>query len=93
MNGFLKKKCPDSSPMADFWTVFKCAFSDEYYSKHESHPVLGGGPIVNTTCSNDTNGYQVMSAQLSNDLTDVKMIVRLLVWTFSLVKLLAPFHF
>ena len=56
--------------------MFKCAFSDEYYSRKESHPILGGGPIVNATCSNDTNGYQVMSAQSSNinNFTDVKLI-------------------
>ena len=53
-------------------------FSEEYYGRYDSFPFESSGP-VNATCSNDINGYQVMSTQLINDFvsfTEVKLIVR-----------------
>ena len=55
VNGFLKAKCEEISSVL---TIFKCAFSEEYYYRLAPLTNIQLDPMINSTCSNDPYGYQ-----------------------------------
>ena len=55
VNGFLKAKCEEISSIL---TIFKCAFSDEYYYRLAPLTNIQLDPMINSTCPDDPYGYQ-----------------------------------